>query len=209
MSENSSRYSNLIIPELNSLAKTAEAPVEPSPDMVVTASKGMYGFAKEVERDCLSAVTKLNKYANSLVKAAYRKDEKVASFLGTHAKRSKSRSAEILIKALQEMGPKFEDDSSKTAAAREKGLYGFPRKTAKLGLSLCSDLKDYAGVVSSELHQRKMGKHQKITAFFEEHEKCTGCPTTYTLLIGYPESSLKIAAESVDYWASLEEDDLF
>lgn len=87
-------------------------------------SGGLYGFHKGVQADCESAAKRVGKEALKIARAAWHKDEKVAGFLATHAKRSKSLSAEILVAAMKEIGPKFASETenmTKTGAHHQEG----------------------------------------------------------------------------------------
>lgn len=79
-----------------------------------SAASGLYGFTKATQKDCESCVRKAQKAATRIAKAAYGKNEKVAGFLSTHAQRTGSLPAEILVGALSELGPKVA--STKTAS---------------------------------------------------------------------------------------------
>jgi hypothetical protein len=71
---------------------------------------GLYGYTKRVQADCEASTRKLSRKAASLARAAWNKDPRVASFLQTHAKRGKSRSAALLVAALKDIGPKVASD---------------------------------------------------------------------------------------------------
>lgn len=68
---------------------------------------GLYGYTKAVQKACEGATRKVNKVAAKLAKTAYQKDERVATFLGAHAKRSNSMAAKILVAAMKNIGPKI------------------------------------------------------------------------------------------------------
>lgn len=80
---------------------------------------GMYGFTKKVQADCETASRRLAKAAIATAKRAYTKDPRVAKFMATHAERSSSLSAKILVAAMKEMGPKFAADIKKQARLEE------------------------------------------------------------------------------------------
>ena len=223
MTKNLNGFLNLIIPgtEKQVLAAVPDiettstveivAAVEPegvTPDTFQkeAAVTGRYGFSKDVERDASTSIKKLQRHALTLAKAAYAKDPKVEDFLKTHAKRGKSMAAAVLLSAMKEIGPKL--GSMEKTAGGVKGLYGFPQKTAHLGLTTCAQIKEHAGIISSDLHHRRMGKYDKITGFLRECAKNEKCAASKILLAGYPELDLKLASESVDYWVSMAEEDL-
>lgn len=101
----------------------AEAEREVAKGSKVAADKealtGLYGFTKKVQADCESCVRKVQKAAKSIAKRAYSKNEKVAEFLSTHAGRSSSLPAQILIAALGEMGPRVAIDMKRSARLEE------------------------------------------------------------------------------------------
>jgi len=86
---------------------------------VARAPSGLYGYPKKVQADCEAAGRKVAKRALALAKKAYQKDERVAEFLGTHAKRSRNDAAHILVGALQTIGPKVAAEMEKTARLEE------------------------------------------------------------------------------------------
>ena len=197
------------------LVKTAAAP------------SGLYGYTKRVQADCESATRKIAKRALLIAKNAYRKDERVAQFLAMHAKRAKSSSARIILTALKEMAPKvasYNDDEAswphiatdsrdvilqaKRAGVRSYGLYGFPTKTASLGLSACTQLREAAGHVASDMHVRRAAKHALYTGFLKQHSKEAKCHYARLLHASYPEANTKVAAtapSTVAGWLSHDE----
>lgn len=188
-----------------------------------SAPTGLYGYTKAVQRDCEASARKLQRFASSVAKRAYGKDGRVAEFLGTHAKRGKSLSARILVAAMKDLGPKFaseatrgypviqanEDDmqaierammqkhkatDGQTKEARDYGMYGFPTKTARLGLDACTSLKEHAGVIASDLHRRRHAMYENITGFLREHAKQAKCHASRMILGCYPEETYKFGS---------------
>jgi len=194
---------------------------------------GLYGFPKKIQADCESASRKLAKAAITTAKAAYRKDERVARFLATHAERSGSLSAQILVKAMQEIGPKVaaeikkqarlaelraergveaaekpEKVEGKTAGNAKYGLYGFKAKTADLGLKSCNAIRREAGRIASDLHGRRAEKHARITEFLRNRSKRGRCLYSRMLVRSYPDAEMKVASvkpASVNEWLAWED----
>ena len=169
---------------------------------------GLYGFTKQVQRDCDSAVGKLSKLARSLAKGAYTRDEKSASFLKTHVERSNSLSAQIILAAMEDIGPKFDKDaSSMRVAARRLGLYGFPHKVSKIGLDACSEFRDEASKIALGLHQRRADQHDKITGYLGRHSSEAGCRCSSMILRHYPNEGQKLGSfvpQTMEDWLELE-----
>lgn len=160
---------------------------------------GMYGNTKAVERACTGAINRLNKHAVSLVKQAYAKDEKVADFFVRHAKKSKSHSARVALSALKGMAPKVASENENReaddkTAARQYGMYGMPAKTVKVGLAVCSSIREKAGEIACDLHSRRASLHGNITTFFDEHARTAKCAASRVLLAGYPDVETKLAS---------------
>lgn len=116
---------------------------------------GMYGFPKKIQADCESASRKLAKAAIATAKAAYKKDERVARFLATHAERSGSLSAQILVKAMQEIGPRIAAETKKQARLRElraqRGVEAMPRYDFDQ-----ADLDEAFGALGKALRRQKL-----------------------------------------------------
>ena len=167
------------------------------------APSGLYGFTRRIQADCETAVRKLNKHASLLAKAAYQKDERVAVFLQTHSKRTKSNSAGVLLAAMREMGPKI-GSGGKIAAGRVYGLYGYPSNTVKLGLAICAQLREKAGLITADLHGRRSAKHARITEFLTQHSKAAKCMSSRILSASYPDEDASYArrASEIDKTAS-------
>jgi len=83
--------------------------------MVAGKPGGLYGYTKRVQSDCETAGRKLARAAGKLARTAYKKDERVAPFLATHAGRSKSTAAKILVAAMKDIGPKVAAQMEKRA----------------------------------------------------------------------------------------------
>jgi len=162
---------------------------------------GLYGFTKKTQKDCESAVSKLRKYAVKIAKDALDKDARVGDFLSIHAKRHKSSSAKLLLAALQSSVPQYtweeeDNDDSRVleASPRKYSMYGYPEKTSRVALNACSEVKEAAGRVASELHSRRSDKYENITGFLSEHSKVAKCHEAKMILSFYPESSFKFAS---------------
>lgn len=173
---------------------------------------GMYGFPKSIQAACISATKRLNNRATSLVRRAMKRDDGVVGFLNTHAKRGSSLSAKVLLGAYRDALPQIELDAlrldplenpetvvvaSTHVAKATYGAYGYPAKTASLGLAACSALREYAGEIAADLHTRKASLHPRITGFLGEHGKTARCGASRLLLSCYPEAGFcRSAAEA-------------
>jgi hypothetical protein len=178
---------------------------------------GLYGYAKTVQAACDSAVKRLNRKATALIKNAAKRDEAVLSFLSMHAQRNDSTAAKTLLAAYRATMPKFADLEPaalvKNAAATRLGMYGYPAKTAKLGLLACTMLRESAGMLAADMHTRRAALYGKITGYLGEHEKTAGCGASRLILSCYPDPSFRFrrASEppsSVEGWLASETDDL-
>jgi len=87
-----------------------------------------------------------------------------------------------------------EEGFDKEAKARPKGLYGFGAKTASLGLSTCTALRDEVGRMAYDLHSRKANRHEHITGFLNAHIKEAGCDHSRLLASCYPDADCKVAS---------------
>jgi len=168
---------------------------------------GLYGYPKPIVSSCESLVKKLNRKAAGLMHKAIKKDKDIVSFLETHARRGQSSAARTLLAAYKNSMPQtdFDDEDfefSMMASDKEAGMiygmYGFPRKTARMGLSACTTLREAAGTFSASLHRRKAEYHERITGFFGEHSKTGHCYASSLLLSCYPESGFKFRRASGD-----------
>ena len=148
---------------------------------------GLYGYRKATEKMCMSAVKRFQKSASRIASSAYKEDARVSEFLAIHAKRGKSRSAAILVEAMKGLGPKFASASKLSG----QSMYGFPAKTARLGINACADLKFTAGEIGSGLHARKSDLHERISGFFSAHSKQGKCKYSRMLSGYYPESAME------------------
>lgn len=80
-----------------------EAFLDMSP--VRVAATGLYGFTKATESACGAGVNKLQKAAKRIASALYAKDEGSPSFLAKHASKGGSKTAALLLKAMESLGP--------------------------------------------------------------------------------------------------------
>jgi len=161
------------------------------------APSGLYGYPKSIQASCEASVRKLRKAALKIVKAAYQKDAKVADFLEVHAKRNKSVPAKVLLATLNEARPvfgKFGVEGGKTAARGRYGLYGYPARTASLGVQACAQFREAAGHIASDLHRRKAAKYERITGFLQSHWKQGKCGYSRLLHASYPDASMRLAS---------------
>jgi len=72
-----------------------------------SAAAGLYGFAKYIQADCDGACKKLAKAAEAIARTVYARDAKVADFLSTHATRTESVPAHLLVAAMRGMAPRI------------------------------------------------------------------------------------------------------
>ena len=180
---------------------------------------GLYGYTKRTQQDAEVSIRKLSKSARKLARYAYKKDPRVAQFLVTHAKRSKTPAARILVGALQEIGPrvaremvaalKGEDKQPTPGKEASYGMYGYRSKTASLGLNACMSLRDSAGTISAGLHRRRSSKHANLTGFFDAHCKEGRCLYARLLRNSYPDVEMRLASvnqpSSVESWLTWED----
>ena len=143
------------------------------------------------QRTVEATIRKATRRANSIAKALYKKDPRTAAFLGTHAKRTKSASARILVACMKNLGPKFASETEKTAGL---GMYGMNSKTAKLALAACTDVTESMGQLAYDLHARKASRHERITGFLGAHSKSARCLYAKMLLASYPEAATILTA---------------
>ena len=192
--------------KLDSLGTVRESSLPNSE--VKTAASGLYGFTKGVQKDCESAIRKVSKTAARIAKQLWAKDQGVCAFLNTHAKRSKSLSAKVILTAMKELGPKVASfhqlrratysphfqPIEKMAGKSGYGMYGFKSKTAQLGLNACSQLKGEVGEISSDLHKRRTAKRENIIGFLSDHKKLGKCIYSKLILSTYPDENTKFAS---------------
>ena len=173
------------------------------------AASGLYGFTKSVQADCEGAFRKIQRQAKKIMKGASSRDGKVAEFLATHARRADSLPARLLVAAFNDLSPKVElEEIPKEAGASVRGLYGFPTKTARLGLNACSELRAFTGEAVEDLHVRRADRHQHITGFLQEHIKAASDDYAKMILACYPENVSKAAADlpkTVEGWLAWED----
>jgi hypothetical protein len=169
---------------------------------------GLYGYTKAIQASCESATRKLNKQATSLIKKAVQRDARILDFLGTHSKRAKSLTARILLASYTDSIPKV----AVSKGATYYGMYGFPVKTANLGVLTCSQLREAAGIVAANLHQKQAALYPKITGFLGEHGKTARCGVSKLILSVYPDEGVTFgekrafveSPQSVDEWIAWE-----
>jgi hypothetical protein len=157
----------------------------------VTAG-GKYGFTKGTESACGVGVNKLQKSASRIAKALYAKDEGSPAFLAKHAARAGSKTASMLLKAMESIGPMAAlAKNGKTAGKSGTGLYGFSEKTAKLGLDACTALHHEAGMIAGDLFARKGADPVKVSGYLAANAKKGKC--AYSAMLG--ECSPDVAVE--------------
>lgn len=178
---------------------------------------GLYGYPKPIVSSCESAMKRLNKRANALIHNAIKKDKNVVAFLETHAGRGRSTAARVLLGAYKDSLPQTEWDdedvefmmmASSKDAGRRFGMYGYPVKTANLGLNACTNVRETAGILAAELHRRKASYYERITGFLGEHGKTAKSGAASLILSCYPAADFKFRfaagdePKSVDEWLS-------
>ena len=151
--------------------------------------KGLYGYTLGTQRTVEATIRKATRRAAKIAKALYKKDSRTAMFLGTHAKRSKSASARILVACMKDLGPKVAAEMDKTAGL---GMYGMNTKVARLALAACTDVTEMMGQVAYDLHARKANRHERITGFLKNHSKSARCLYAKMLLASYPDAAATI-----------------
>lgn len=168
---------------------------------------GLYGYTRAIQASCEASVRRLNKQAGVLVSKAIQKDPNVLDFLQVHAKRAKSKTAKILLASYRDSMPKVAADKT----AKQYGMYGYPVKTASTGLSMCSALREAAGIIGAELHSRQAAKYAHITGFFTEHSKTAKCGASQLILSVYPDETMSFgkraseeAPQTVEDWIAWE-----
>jgi predicted double-glycine peptidase len=140
----------------------------------VTAG-GKWGFTKGTESACTAGVNKLQKAAKRIANALYAKDEGSVGFLQKHAAKAGSKTASMLLKAMEDIGPAAMLRAGKTAGKSGNGLYGFSEKTAKLGLDACSALHHEAGMIAADLFARKGADPVKVAGYLTANAKKGKC----------------------------------
>jgi hypothetical protein len=149
------------------------------------AAGGLYGYTKGVQGACDMAVKKLAKTALQIANEIYTKDPDVVRFLQAHQKRAKSKSAALILQAMNEIGPQAL--LKKESANTEYGMYGFDASTSDLGLSACTRLKSAAGRIAGGMHNKQADKYSSITGYFKEHSRTAKCGYSAMILSCYPD----------------------
>ena len=165
---------------------------------------GLYGYPKAIQSSCEGATRRLVRKAATVVIKAAKRDRHVLAFLETHAGRGGSMTARMLLAAYRDSMPRLpampqlptsrygsEIDLVKEAGRARLGLYGYPAKTAKLGLTSCTLVREAAGVIAAEMHRRRADMYVKITGFLGEHGKTGGDVASDLILRSYPERGFK------------------
>jgi hypothetical protein len=182
--------------------------------------QGLYGYPKSIQSSCETATRRLTKRAGSVILKAAKRDRHVLGFLETHAERGGSMAARVLIAAYRAGMPQLPprapvanldtpDDLLKEAAGARLGMYGYPAKTAKIGLGACNIVREAAGVIAAALHLRRADHYAKITGFLGEHGKTAGSAASSLILRAFPAEGFKFrrrraavegAPATVDEW---------
>lgn len=148
-----------------------------------TPASGKYGFTKGTESACGVGVNKLQKSASRIATALYAKDEGSPAFLAKHAARAGSKTASMILKAMESIGPMAAlMKHGKTAGKSGTGLYGFSEKTAKLGLDACTALHHEAGMIAGDLFARKGADPVKVAGYLAANAKKGKC--AYSAMLG-------------------------
>ncbi len=177
----------------------------------VTAG-GKWGFTKSTESACTAGVGKLQKAASRIAKALYAKDEGSVAFLQKHSAKAGSKTASMLLKAMEDIGPAAALlKKGKTAGKSGNGLYGFSEKTAKLGLDACSALHHEAGVIAADLFARKGADPVKVAGYLAANAKKGKCAFSAMLAEVAPDVAVEVTGtvkkKATDFLASDESDD--
>ncbi len=172
---------------------------------------GKWGFTKGTESACTAGVGKLQKAASRIAKALYAKDEGSPAFLQKHAAKAGSKTASMLLKAMEDIGPMAAlAKKGKTAGKSGNGLYGFSEKTAKLGLDACSALHHEAGVIAADLFARKGADPVKVAGYLTANAKKGKCAYSGLLSEVAPDVAVDVTGtvkkKASDFMASHEED---
>lgn len=195
--------------ELMAFFDTAPVPVV-SKTAAVTAG-GKYGFTKGTETACTAGVSKLQKAAKRIANALYAKDEGSVAFLQKHAARAGSKTASMLLTAMEDIGPAAMIRAGKTAGKSGNGLYGFSEKTAKLGLDACSALHHEAGVIAADLFARKGSDPVKVAGYLTANAKKGKCAFSAMLAEVAPDVAVEVTGtvkkKATDFLASDESAD--
>lgn len=159
----------------------------------VTAG-GKWGFTKGTESACTAGVNKLSKAASRIANALYAKDEGSVGFLQKHSAKAGSKTASMLLKAMEDIGPMAAlAKNGKTAGKSGNGLYGFSEKTAKLGLDACSALHHEAGVIAADLFARKGADPVKVAGYLTANAKKGKCAFSDLLAEVAPDVAVEVS----------------
>jgi len=179
-----------------SAAEVVEGDIDSTPKRV---PGGLYEYPKSIQAAVESSNRKLKRAAMKAVRNAYEKDRRVVGFLNTHVKRAKSAPARALLAAMAEAYPVLaslgaEGGHTVEAGKKRYGLYGYPAKVASLGLQACSQVREQAGHIASDLHRRKASQAERIIGFLSTHGKKARCQYSRMLRMAYPDPQMKLAA---------------
>lgn len=169
---------SLSIENLTSLEKSLKEGIKTKEGILTKLKKtaapagGLYGYPRHIHAAVEQTNNQLQKLAKDLAISIHKKDPRVANFLNTHAKQSKSASAKILAQILKDVQVEL-NESDKTAT--KLGMYGMPVSTVKLGLSACNTLKEHAGRLSYGLYIKKAKEYDRIVGFLKQHSKEGRC----------------------------------
>jgi len=196
---------------------------------------GLYGYPKPIQSSCETAVKRINRRASALMHKAVKKDRHIVAFLEMHATRGQSTAARVLLAAYKASMPQtdWQDEQEEESAefdfgmvmaaidkeAADKtakprwGMYGFPRKTASLGLGACTTIREAAGYAAADLHRRKEAYYKRVTGFLGEHSKVGKSHAAGLILSCYPAEGFKFrrraseeAPKSVSEWLDWDPD---
>lgn len=162
------------------------------PDRLIEAATGMYGYTKAVSSAGERATKQLHKEAVRIAKAAYSKDASVVDFLAKHAEKGGSRTARVLLKAMEDIGPRIPSLPDKEASGT-RSLYGFRRKTADLGIAACSQLKLAAGDVAASLGDKWAKRYADMIGFLSRHAEEGRCLYAGMLVSCFPDGGSSLA----------------
>ena len=170
------------------------------------AAGGLYGYPKQTQQDVEVTVRKAQKRAADIAKTLLAKDERSVQFLQTHAKRSQSASAQLILAAMADL-PKVASETeilpSERAAASGRsagGLYGFPTKMARMCLAACADYRSFLGEATYDLHSRREANWERITGYLRDHTRAAKCNHSRMLLGCYPDPPSMDGKTAADGW---------
>jgi len=184
---------------------------------------GLYGYPRQIQSACETATKRLRRRAGRVVMEAAKRDRHVLAFLETHARQGGSVTARVLLGAYRaampqvpprEPAPPVPSDPDvlvREAARARMGMYGYPAKTAKLGLKSCAVVREEAGLIAADLHIRKAALRAKITGFLGEHSKTADSAEAGLILRSFPAEGFKFRRRratvegppaTVDEWLS-------